>query len=122
VLQTFDGHDRRVWSVDVLPDGQRVLSGGDNTLKLWELESGTLLRTFEGHADRVWAVSALPDGHGALSASDDNTLKLWNLDTGSVVTTFYGDAPYCCVYAADARRVVAGDAMGRLHILTITAD
>ena len=27
VLRTSDGHERRVWSVDVLPDGQRVLSG-----------------------------------------------------------------------------------------------
>ena len=122
VLRTFDGHERRVWSVDVLPDGQRVLSGGDNTLKLWDLESGTLLRTFEGHGDRVWAVTALPDGESALSASDDNTLKLWNLYSGSVVTTFYGDAPYCCVNAPDASRVVAGDALGRLHILSITAD
>jgi WD40 repeat protein len=122
VLQTFDGHERRVWSVAALPDGQRVLSGGDNTLKLWDLASGRLLHTFEGHSDRVWSVTVLPDGRSALSASDDNTLKLWNLDTGSLLTTFSGDAPYGCVNAPDAARVGAGDAMGRLHILTIRTE
>jgi WD40 repeat protein len=111
-----------VWSVAALPDGQRVLSGGDRTLKLWDLGSGTMLRTLEGHSDRVWAVTVLPDGKTALSASDDRTLKLWNLDTGALLTTFYGDAPYGCVNAPDSTRVVAGDAMGWLHILTIVTE
>jgi WD40 repeat protein len=103
----------------VLPDGAHALSSGDNTLKLWDLASGRLLQTLQGHTDRVWAMTVLADGRRAVSASDDNTLKLWSLETGTVLTTFYGDAPYCCVGAMDDSRVVAGDAFGRLHILTI---
>jgi WD40 repeat protein len=122
VLQTFHGHERRVWAVAVLPDGDRALSGGDQTLKLWDLASGALLRTFAGHTDRIWDVAVLPGGLLAVSASDDNTLKLWNLETGTVVATFYGDAPYHCVSAASHDAIVAGDALGRIHVLSVTGQ
>jgi hypothetical protein len=57
-----------------------------------------------------------------VSASDDNTLKLWNLETGTVVATFYGDAPYHCVSAASHDAIVAGDALGRIHVLSVTGQ
>jgi WD40 repeat protein len=118
VLQTIDAHERRVWDVTLHPDGQRVFSAGDSTIKLWHLGTGALLRTFEGHTDRVWSVTVLPDGRSALSASDDHTLRLWSVERGTLLATFRGDAPYCCASAArSGAPVVAGDALGRLHIL-----
>ena len=63
---------------------------GDDTLKLWDLESGAVLRTFEGHVGLVTAVVPLPDGRRALSGSEDKTLKLWDLETGAVLRTLEG--------------------------------
>jgi WD40 repeat protein len=41
------GHSVRVRSVGFSPDRRQALSGSeDNTLKLWDAASGTLLRTF----------------------------------------------------------------------------
>ena len=38
----------------VTPDGRRVVSASDdNTLKVWDLETGRALATLEGHADSV---------------------------------------------------------------------
>jgi WD40 repeat protein len=55
-------HTFAVWSVAFSPDGSRVLSGSsDNTLKLWDAATGTLLRTFEGHSDVVTSVAFSPD-------------------------------------------------------------
>ena len=35
------------------PDGQRAVSASDdNTLKVWDLETGRALRTLEGHSVR----------------------------------------------------------------------
>ena len=52
-LRRFEGHERRVTSVAVLPDGRRALSGSEiRTLRLWDLETGAELRRFEGHEKR----------------------------------------------------------------------
>ena len=118
VLNTIDAHEPRVWDVTPHPDGIRAFSAGDNTIKLWHLDSGALLRTFEGHSDRVWSVRVLPDRRSIVSASDDHTLRLWSIERGALLATFRGDAPYCCASAArSGALVVAGDALGRLHIL-----
>jgi WD40 repeat protein len=69
-----------------------MISGADdggtseNTLRLWDIETGRCLRTFEGHTGEVRAVAVLPDGRRALSGAgwsweDENTLKLWDLES-----------------------------------------
>ena len=50
----------------VTPDGRRAVSAsGDNTLKVWDLETGSALRTLEGHSDWVTGVAVTPDGRRA---------------------------------------------------------
>ncbi|MBM3740313.1 MAG: hypothetical protein FJW39_31550, partial [Acidobacteria bacterium] len=57
------GHTERVGSVAWSPDGQRALSGSaDNTVRLWEVETGRCERVLEGHTDSVWSVAWSPDG------------------------------------------------------------
>jgi WD40 repeat protein len=34
----------------------------DNTLRLWDLETGQTVRTFKGHNNSVTAVALTPDG------------------------------------------------------------
>jgi len=55
---------------------RRVSWAQDNTLRLWDLETGTA-QTFEGHNGSVYGALLLPDGRRALSWSKDNTLRLW---------------------------------------------
>jgi WD40 repeat protein len=61
-----------------------------------------------------------PDGRRALSASDDRPLRLWDLESGRTIASFYGDAAFrSCSVVPDARTVVAGDTLGRVHILRL---
>ncbi|NEQ17119.1 MAG: ATP-binding protein, partial [Moorea sp. SIO3E2] len=62
-------------------DGQTLASGSsDETIKLWNRETGTEIVTLQGHIDNVDSVSFSSDGQTLASGSSDETIKLWNLD------------------------------------------
>ncbi|MEG4457708.1 WD40 repeat domain-containing protein, partial [Microcoleus sp. N9_A1] len=62
----------------------------DNTLKIWDTETGRELKTLTGHRGAVFAVAIAPDGKTAISTSLDNTLKIWDTETGRELKTLTG--------------------------------
>ncbi len=69
-----------------------VSASDDETLKVWDLETGQVVATLQGHAGWVNACAVTPDGRRVVSASDDTTLKVWDLETGQAVATLQGHA------------------------------
>jgi WD40 repeat protein len=120
-LQTLAGHIEGVNAVAVTPDGKCAVSAsGDETLKVWDLETGNEVQTLAGHRGWVTTVAVTPDGKCAVSASDDHTLKVWDLETGKVDAAFTADASLrSCAVGPDGRVIVAGDASGRVHFLSL---
>ena len=94
----------------VTADGRRAVSASwDQTLKVWDLETGSELRTLAGHTAWVRGVAVTADGRRAVSASDDKTLKVWDLETGSELRTLAGHTAGVMGVAvtADGRRAVS---------------
>lgn len=61
-----------VRSVGVMPDGNRIISGGtDGTLRLWDIETGQNLAVVGGHLGHVLSLVALPDGRSVVSGDFD---------------------------------------------------
>ncbi|WP_052567882.1 protein kinase domain-containing protein [Ktedonobacter racemifer] len=124
-LRIFQGHTDAVNSVCLSADGRFALSGSgdngrpvnktlppDNTLRLWEVATGTCLRTFQGHTRRVTSVCLSADGRFALSGSGDYTLRLWEVATGTCLRTFQEhtyDVTSVCL-SADGRFALSGSA------------
>ena len=75
----FRLHASHVLAV-ALPDNQHALSGSvDKTVKLFNVNDGTVLRTFKHHTGvvysaRVNCLALLPDGRHFISGSQDETV------------------------------------------------
>ncbi len=88
------------------PDGSMVASaGGDNAVKFWDVESGTLIRSIAAHDDDVSTLAFSPDGTilasgaGGWDSTDDSSIKLWSVADGTLLNTFEGHGDW--VYALD---------------------
>ena len=61
------------------PDGKRIVSGSaDQTVKLWDAETGAELFTLRGHGGNVLCLAMSADGQRIVSGSIDNTAKIWD--------------------------------------------
>lgn len=68
-------------SIDISPDSKTVLSTcPDRTIKLWDVETGTLSGSFGGHEKKITAAAFLPNGKSIASSSWDKTIRIWNID------------------------------------------
>lgn len=66
-----------------LPDGQRLLSGGkDSMLRLWDVVTGHQIHALRGHLAAITCLDVSHDGRMAVSGSLDGTARLWSLDRG----------------------------------------
>ena len=107
---TVTVHGGQILGAAVTADGRRAVSASsDQTLKVWDLESGQALRTLEGHSSSVWAVALTGDGRRAVSASSDQTLKVWDLESGEALRTLEGHRSRVVGVAVtgDGRRAVS---------------
>jgi hypothetical protein len=120
LLRTLELHTRWINAVAVLPDGRHAIGASyDNTLRLWELDTGRTLRILEGHGFWVTTVVAvLPDGRHALSASYNEPLRLWDLDTGLALRSLmvYSDWVRTVAVLPDGRHALSALGDGTLRL------
>jgi WD40 repeat protein len=79
---------------DFSADGKRfaLIVGGrwENSVRLWNVETGEEIRPYEGHADAVAAVAFAPNGKLLASGSWDTTVRLWEPRTGKELGVLRG--------------------------------
>ncbi len=114
LLRILPGHSSMVYAVSPMPNGQVISASADHTLKVWDLESGTVLRTLTGHSAEVRGVAVTSDGKRAVSASRDRTLKVWDLETDTVLRTLTGhtDNINAVAVTSDGRYAVSAAGSG----------
>ena len=65
--------------VMLLSNGDVLSWGGDNNLRIFDLQTGVCKATLKGHADKINGAIELSSGD-ILSSSLDNSLRRWSLD------------------------------------------
>jgi WD40 repeat protein len=108
--QFYRGHSGWVNSLSLSADGKTVASGGDNTVRLWDVASGKQLQCFTGHTDTVKSVALSPDGRRVVSASMDGSVRLWDAETGKELHQLKGHDSWVMsvAFSPDGRRVATG--------------
>src|SRR6187402_1818578 len=73
------GHSLGVATAVFSPDGKRLVTASlDNTVKIWEVNTGLMVANLLGHNDTVVTASFSPNGNLILSADEEGTVKLWD--------------------------------------------
>ena len=87
---SYQGESGKSAGVADLNRGILASGSWDNTIKLWDINTGKEIRTLTGHANWVNSVAFSPDGKFLASGSADCTIKLWQVQTGIEIQTFTG--------------------------------
>jgi len=85
--QMFLGHEGEIYSASFSPDGSRIVTASeDQTARVWDANSGTLIIKLQGHTGEVNSASFSPDGSRVVTASNDETARVWDANSGELIT------------------------------------
>lgn len=84
------------FAIQVVEAKGRILVTGshavDGLIKIWDLESCTLLLVLEGHVGPIYSLALTEDK--VISGAEDKTLKIWDIRTGELLHTLEGHSTY----------------------------
>ncbi len=106
----LDGLRGRANAIGFSPDGALVWAAGGEPglfgeLKIWNVESGSVVQTLRGHQDSLYAAAQSPDGKLLATGGYDQQIKLWDAASGRELRTLTGhnDAVFDLAFRADSR-------------------
>lgn len=109
--KTILEHTMVVVGVAWSPDGKTLASASrDETIILWNAESGERLRTLKGHTSWLDSVAWSPDGKRLASGSHDHTIIVWDAVTGEIQRTLQGHTHNVTnvSWSPDGKRLASG--------------
>jgi len=127
-VKSLVGHSDFVQDVQVSSDGAFALSGSwDNTLALWDLNTGNRRCVFRGHTNDVTSVAFSPCNRQIVSGSRDRTIKVWNTiaeHKGDLSKDPHSDWVSCVRFspARDESVVVSGGHDGKVKVWSLSGN
>ncbi len=123
-IHTIAGHLDTVSSVAFSPTPTILATGSaDNTVKIWQSDTGKLIRTLLGHSDTVNCVAFSPNNNGETppliaSGSGDKTIKIWHLDTGKLIHSLTGHSVtvFSIAFSPDGEMLASASGDGTIRL------
>jgi len=92
-----------VYALAALADGRLAAGCGDSTVRIVDVDAGTVLATLSDHTHRVTALAVLSDG--ALASGSYKSVRVWDTVGGECLATLAGHTSVanCLAVLADGR-------------------
>jgi hypothetical protein len=87
-----------------------VANDKNNTIKIWDLQTGKILNTLNGHDNWINSVAFSPDNSKIISSSSDRSIKIWDTQSGKLLNTLNGhtDSILCAIFSFDDLKIASG--------------
>jgi WD40 repeat protein len=98
-------------------------ASADQTMKIWDADSGEELSSLSGHTDAVWDVAFSTDGQRLATASRDGTAKIWDADSGEELFSLPGhtDVVWQVTFSPDGTRLATASADGTAKVWDVSS-
>ncbi len=91
------------------PDGTRIVTGGDDqTVKVWDAQTGRLQLEIEGHVGAVRSLCFSPDGT-RIGVGGNDGAKIRDARTGASVLELSKGGAECVSFSPEGNRIVTGN-------------
>jgi hypothetical protein len=88
-VRTSGGHGKAVLRLVAHPKQPLLVTcSADQTVRVWNADTGAAVKTLGGHTDYVYAVALSPDGGLVASGSFNGEVRVWKVADGSPVKGF----------------------------------
>jgi WD40 repeat protein/serine/threonine protein kinase len=129
IVQVWNIQTRRNYGVEIYlekpvltvafdPRGDSVLSGADQTARLWNARTGQALGEPMRHQGVVHRADYSPDGRRVVTASEDATAHVWDSSTGKAIAgpLQHLKPVWFAQFSPDGERVVTASADGTARL------
>lgn len=117
-LAVLRGGSGTIWGVAFSPhDHTLAMAMEDGTIKLWNVDTGTVKATLTGHRGMVWTAMFSGDGTHLVSSGDDNSARVWDVATGKTALTLQTSAAVrAALFDRQAKSIFTGDRQGNIIV------
>ncbi|KYK56492.1 sulfur controller-2 [Drechmeria coniospora] len=103
-----------------LPPRYMLTGGLDNTVRLWDVETGRCIRSMFGHVEGIWGL--VGDTLRVVTGANDSMTKIWEPRSGKCDRSFTGHAgPVTCVGLSDSR-MASGSEDGEVRLYSFEGE
>jgi len=120
-IRNLENCAKIVHCVAITSDGELAITAVvdlENTLEVWDIETGRLIYRLNYHNDRVNDIALTPNDQFFVSVSEDRTLQIFHVETGTRVGILHAYASLrSCTISPDGKTIRATDELGGVYVL-----